>query len=175
VSQTLPQTLSSTQVLFSELDADKSGTVPDLVKSRRKHSQFFFKMFDESATLIKLYQTQGLPTMCLDVFLFAVRRWSHFWRGNDDWNSVEFPDSYEVNIKEMLSYVAHGPKRLSAALAGRWKATDVMQPPFLQRCVEGTRSLRNAVARSGFGEDAKSGKIQMLLQYINFTYNILIN
>ena len=54
VSQTLPQTLSSTQVLFSELDADKSGTVPDLVKSRRKHSQFFFKMFDESATLIKL-------------------------------------------------------------------------------------------------------------------------
>jgi hypothetical protein len=132
-------------------------------------------MFDESATLIKLYQTQGLPTMCLDVFLFAVRRWSHFWRGNDDWNSVEFPDSYEVNIKEMLSYVARGPKRLSAALAGRWKATDVMQPPFLQRCVEGTRSLRNAVARSGFGEDAKSGKIQMLLQYINFTYNILIN
>jgi len=74
VSQTLPQTLSSTQVLFSELDADKSGTVPDLVKSRRKHSQFFFKMFDESATLIKLYQTQGLPTMCLDVFylLFAA-------------------------------------------------------------------------------------------------------
>ena len=119
VLRTLPQTLSLTQVLFSELDADKNGTVPDLVKPKA-----CAKFSSRCLTNLRPSSNSRFAHHVFRCVFLAVAA-AIFWGGNP-----------QVNIKEMLSYVAHGPKRLSAARAAHGKGNGHAVCPMLVHALD---------------------------------------